>query len=120
MKRFLLLIIFLLIQNPLFSDIFNSKEEERIFEEKLAASYTYANLNCKLKLNNIKQKDLLDKGYQAAEEILIGLNYDPTLLKDEKVIKTSKEIERLIGSNCSNTVFLQSEEILIDLYNLLR
>ena len=123
MKKFFL-IICLLFHNPLYSEIFNSKEEEKILTEKLIASYTYAYMNCKIKQTNIR-KEIRDKGitttYQVVEEILKNdARVNPDLLKNEKVMKTAKEIERHIGSNCGNKIFLQSEEIFIDLINSLR
>ena len=123
MKKFFL-IICLLFYNPLYSEIFNSKEEEKILTEKLLASYTYAYMNCRIKQTNIK-KEIRDKGiittYQVAEEVLKNnAKLDPDLLKDEKVMKTAKEIERHIGLNCDNKIFLQSEEIFKDLINSLR
>ena len=116
--------IFLFFYNPLYSEIFNSKQEEKILTEKLMASYTYAYMNCRIKQTNIK-KEIRDKGiittYQVAEEVLKNnAKLDPDLLKDEKVMKTAKEIERHIGLNCDNKIFLQSEEIFIDLINSLR
>ena len=123
MKKFFL-IICLLFYNPLYSEIFNSKEEEKILTEKLMASYTYAYMNCKIKQTNIR-KEIRDKGitttYQVVEEILKNnARINPDLLKNEKVLQTAKEIERHIGSNCGNKIFLQSEEIFIDLINSLR
>ena len=123
MKKFFL-IICLLCHNPLYSEIFNSKEEENILTDKLIASYTYAYMNCKIKQTNIR-KEIRDKGitttYQVVEEILKNnAKLDPNLLKNEKVLQTAKEIERHIGSNCDNKIFLQSEEIFIDLINSLR
>ncbi len=123
MKKFFL-IICLLFYNPLYSEIFNSKEEEKILTEKLIASYTYAYMNCKIKQTNIR-KEIRDKGitttYQVVEEILKNnARINPDLLKNEKVLQTAKEIERHIGSNCDNKIFLQSEEIFIDLINSLR
>ena len=123
MKKFFFM-IFLFFYNPLYSEIFNSKQEEKILTEKLMASYTYAYMNCRIKQTNIK-KEIRDKGiittYQVAEEVLKNnAKLDPDLLKDEKVMKTAKEIERHIGLNCDNKIFLQSEEIFIDLINSLR
>ena len=123
MKKFIL-IIFLLIHNPLYSEFFNSKQEEKILTDKLIASYTYAYMNCKIKQSNIR-KEIRDKGitttYQVVEEILKNnARINPDLLKNEKVLQTAKEIERHIGSNCDNKIFLQSEEIFIDLINSLR
>ena len=123
MKKFFL-IICLLFYNPLYSEIFNSKEEEKILTEKLIASYTYAYMNCKIKQTNIR-KEIRDKGitttYQVVEEILKNnARINPDLLKNEKVLQTANEIERHIGSNCDNKIFLQSEEIFIDLINSLR
>jgi len=123
MKK-VILSVFLLIHLPLHSEIFNSKQEEKILTEKLMASYTYAYMNCRIKQTNIK-KEIRDKGitttYQVAGEILKNkYKLDPNLLKNEKVMKTAKEMERHIGSNCNNKIFLQSEEIFIDLINSLR
>ena len=123
MKKFFL-IICLLFYNPLYSEIFNSKEEEKILTEKLLASYTYAYMNCRIKQTNIR-KEIRDKGitttYQVVEEILKNnTKVNPDLLKNEKVLQTAKEIERHIGSNCDNKIFLQSEEIFIDLINSLK
>ena len=123
MKKFFL-IICILFYNPLYSEIFNSKEEEKILTEKLMASYTYAYMNCKIKQTNIR-KEIRDKGitttYQVVQEILKNnARVNPDLLKNEKVLQTAKEIERHIGSNCGNKIFLQSEEILVDLINSLR
>ena len=123
MKKFFLIICLLFI-NPLYSEIFNSKEEEKILTDKLIASYTYAYMNCKIKQTNIR-KEIRDKGitttYQVVEEILKNnAKVNPDLLKNEKVLQTAKEIERHIGSNCENKIFLQSEEIFIDLINSLR
>tara|TARA_B100000927_G_C16100841_1_gene323106 strand:- start:86 stop:457 length:372 start_codon:yes stop_codon:yes gene_type:complete len=123
MKK-VILSVFLLIHLPLHSEIFNSKQEEKILTEKLLASYTYAYMNCRIKQTNIK-KEIRDKGitttYQVAGEILKNkYKLDPNLLKNEKVMKTAKEMERHIGSNCNNKIFLQSEEIFIDLINSLR
>ena len=123
MKKFFL-IICILFYNPLYSEIFNSKEEEKILTEKLMASYTYAYMNCKIKQTNIR-KEIRDKGitttYQVVEEILKNnARVNPELLKNEKVLQTAKEIERHIGSNCDNKIFLQSEEIFKDLINSLR
>ena len=123
MKKVILSVL-LLIHLPLHSEIFNSKQEEKILTEKLLASYTYAYMNCRIKQTNIK-KEIRDKGitttYQVAGEILKNkYKLDPNLLKNEKVMKTAKEMERHIGSNCNNKIFLQSEEIFIDLINSLR
>jgi len=123
MKK-VILSVFLLIHLPLHSEIFNSKQEEKILTEKLLASYTYAYMNCRIKQTNIK-KEIRDKGitttYQVAGEILKNkYKLDPNLLKNEKVMKTAKKMERHIGSNCNNKIFLQSEEIFIDLINSLR
>ena len=123
MKK-VILSVFLLIHLPLHSEIFNSKQEEKILTEKLLASYTYAYMNCRIKQTNLK-KEIRDKGitttYQVAGEILKNkYKLDPNLLKNEKVMKTAKEMERHIGSNCNNKIFLQSEEIFIDLINSLR
>ena len=123
MKK-IILGLFILIYLPLHSEIFNSKQEEKILTEKLLASYTYAYMNCRIKQTNIK-KEIRDKGitttYQVAREILKNkYKLDPNLLKNEKVMKTAKEMERHIGSNCNNKIFLQSEEIFIDLINSLR
>jgi len=123
MKK-IILGLFILIYLPLHSEIFNSKQEEKILTEKLLASYTYAYMNCRIKQTNIK-KEIRDKGitttYQVAGEILKNkYKLDPNLLKNEKVMKTAKEMERHIGSNCNNKIFLQSEEIFIDLINSLR
>ena len=122
--RKVILAIFMLLHLPLHSEIFNSKQEEKILTEKLLASYTYAYMNCRIKQTNIK-KEIRDKGitttYQVAGEILKNkYKLDPNLLKNEKVMKTAKEMERHIGSNCNNKIFLQSEEIFIDLINSLR
>ena len=123
MKKFILT-IFLLIHSPLYSEIFNSKQEEKILTNKLTASYAYAYMNCTLKQTTIK-KEIRDKGitttYQVVAEILKNdYKLDPNLLQNEKVMKTAKEIERHIGENCKNKTFLQSEEIFIDLINSLR
>ena len=119
----LILTIFLLIHNPLYSEIFNSKQEQKILTDKLTASYAYAYMNCKIKQTSIK-KEIRDKGitttYQVVAEILKNDKLDPNLLQNEKVMKTAKEIERHIGENCENKIFLQSEEIFIDLINSLR
>ena len=123
MKKFFL-IICILFYNPLYSEIFNSKEEEKILTEKLLASYAYAYMNCRIKQTNIR-KEIRDKGitttYQVVEEILKNnARINPDLLKNEKVLQTANEIERHIGSNCDNKIFLQSEEIFIDLINSLK
>ena len=123
MKKFFIVSL-LLFHNSLYSEIFNSKEEEKILTEKLLASYAYAYMNCRIKQTNIR-KEIRDKGitttYQVVEEILKNdIKLDPDLLKNEKVMQTAKEIERHIGSNCDNKIFLQSEEIFIDLINSLR
>ena len=117
-------IIFLFIHSPLYSEIFNSKQEEKILIDKLTASYGYAYTNCTLKQTNIKE-EIRDKGitttYQVVAEILKNdYKLDPNLLQDEKVMKTAKEIERHIGENCDNKIFLQSEEVFIDLINSLK
>lgn len=123
MKKFILT-IYLLIHSPLYSEIFNSKQEEKILTNKLMASYAYAYMDCKIKQTNIK-KEIRDKGitttHQVVAEILKNdYKLDPNLLQNEKVMKTAKEIERHIGENCENKIFLQSEEIFIDLINSLR
>ena len=102
----------------------SSKKEQKILTDKLTASYAYAYMNCKIKHTSIK-KEIRDKGitttYQVVAEILKNdYKLDPNLLQDEKVMKTAKEIERHIGENCENKIFLQSEEIFIDLINSLR
>ena len=123
MKKFSLIIIFF-IHNPLYSQFFNSKQEEKILNDKLLASYTYAYMNCRINQSGIK-KEFREKGitttYQVAEEILEN-NYklNPNLLQNEKVIQTAKYIERLIGPNCDNKMFLQSEEVYMNLINKLR
>ena len=123
MKKFIL-IIFLLIHNPLYSQFFNSKQEEEILNDKLLASYTYAYMNCRIKQSGIK-KEIRDKGItttlQVAGEILKN-NYklNPNLLQNEKVMQTAEDIERLIGSNCENKMFLESEEVYMNLINKLR
>ena len=123
MKK-VILSVFLLIHLPLHSEIFNSKQEEKILTEKLLASYTYAYMNCRIKQTSIK-KEIRDKGikttYQVAGEILRN-NYklNPNLLQNKNVMETSKDIERLIGPNCENKLFLQSEEVFINLINSLR
>ena len=86
MKK-VILSVFLLIHLPLHSEIFNSKQEEKILTEKLLASYTYAYMNCRIKQTNIK-KEIRDKGitttYQVAGEILKNkYKLDPDLLKNE-------------------------------------
>ena len=123
MKKFFIISL-LLFHNSLYSEIFNSKEEEKILTEKLIASYTYAYMNCRIKQTNIR-KEIRDKGitttYQVVQEILKNnAKVNPDLLKNEKVLQTAKEIERHIGSNCDNKIFLQSEEIFKDLINSLR
>ena len=123
MKKFIL-IIFLLIHNPLYSEFFNSKQEEKILTDKLMASYGYAYMNCVLKQGTLK-KEIRDKGItttlQVTEELLKNeFNIDPNLLQNEKVMQTAKDIERLIGPNCENQIFLQSEEVFINLINSLR
>ena len=111
MKIIFYLLLTLIIQIPLNAELFKSKEEEKLLMDRIKASYA--------------SKEYLDKGitttFQLAELMLAdNFQLDPNLLANNKVIETSEVIEKYIGDNCSNNIFVQSDEILTDLINSVR
>ena len=124
MKIIFYLLLTLIIQIPLNAELFKSKEEEKLLMDRIKASYAYAYMNCLVKQRGIS-KEYLDKGitttFQLAELMLAdNFQLDPNLLANNKVIETSEVIEKYIGDNCSNNIFVQSDEILTDLINSVR
>ena len=124
MKIIFYLLLTLIIQIPLNAELFKSKEEEKLLMDRIKASYVYAYMNCLVKQRGIS-KEYLDKGitttFQLAELMLAdNFQLDPNLLANNKVIETSEVIEKYIGDNCSNNIFVQSDEILTDLINSVR